>query len=324
MPRSRRPPDVSFFAEETTPTATTARVAGLFAAGSNDDAPPQRLAIEHLHDNPFQPRRVLDPTSIAELASVIKTQGFQGTLVARPHPTTRGAYELAFGHRRREAARQAGLTTLPVSVQQLTNEDMITLAITENIQRSDLTPLEEGDTYRLMIEQLGYTQEQIAQEIGKDRGYVVNRLRAARAPDDVRALVAAKPDTLRAVAYLVKIQDPARRAELIGQLQAGLLTGDDLPAYLPGTRADTEQAVPVPAAPPGAATPPTSGAAPDSGVPPRVANTRLRGVLRTLTTYQASLADREAVSMRELVTLTEIKRLVDDLYERCGPQPIDA
>jgi ParB family chromosome partitioning protein len=302
---------------------TTARVAGLFAAGSSDDTPPQRLPIEHLHDNPFQPRQVLDPAGIAELASVIKTQGFQGTLVARPHPTTRGAYELAFGHRRREAARQAGLTTLPVSVQQLTNEDMITLAITENIQRSDLTPLEEGDTYRLMIEQLGYTQEQIAQEIGKDRGYVVNRLRAARAPDDVRALVAAKPDTLRAVAYLVKIVDPIRRAELISQLQTGMLTGDDLPNFLVGTRAGPHPAVPAPAAPPEEAPPPPA-TVPDSGVSPRVANSRLRGMLRTLAAYQASLAYREAISMREFVTLTEIKRLVDDLYERCSPQSIDA
>ena len=322
MPKQRRPPDVSFFDEAITPAATTARVAGLFAAGSSEDAAPQRLPIERLHDNPFQPRQVLDPGSIAELASVIKTQGFQGTLVARPHPTARDAYELAFGHRRRAAARQAGLTTLPVSVQQLTNEDMITLAITENIQRSDLTPLEEGDTYRLMIEQLGYTQEQIAQEIGKDRGYVVNRLRAARAPDDVRALIAAKPDTLRAVAYLVKIQDPARRAELIGQLQAGMLTGDDLPNFLPGMRARTER-LPA-AAPEDTAAQLTPAAVLDAGLQPRVANTRLRGTLRTLTTYRESLADREALSMREFVTLTEIKRLVDDLYEACSPQPVDA
>ena len=120
-----------------------------------------------------------------------------------------------------------------MSVQRLTDEDMVTLAITENIQRSDLTPLEEGDTYRLMIDQLGYTQEQIAREIGKDRGYVVNRLRVARAPEDIRALVAAKPDTLRAVAYLLKVHDPVRRAEMIAQLRAGMLTGDMLPEFLP-------------------------------------------------------------------------------------------
>ena len=170
MPKSRRLPDVSFFNDEASAATTAVGVANLFAGSTSAEAPPQRIPIPQLQDNPFQPRQVLDPASITELASVIKSQGFQGVLVARPHPRQAGMYELAFGHRRREAARLAGFETLPVIVQPLTNEDMITLAITENIQRSDLSPLEEGDTYRLMIDQLGYTQEQIAHEIRQGSG----------------------------------------------------------------------------------------------------------------------------------------------------------
>jgi ParB family chromosome partitioning protein len=319
MPRQRRAPDVSFFDESATPEPAAARLSQLFAGSTSDEAPPQRIAIAQLQDNPFQPRQGIDPASIAELASVIKTQGFQGTLVARPHPAQPGVYELAFGHRRREAARHAGLTNLPVIVQRLTNEDMITLAITENIQRSDLTPLEEGDTYRLMIDQLGYTQEQIAHEIGKDRGYVVNRLRAARAPEDVRALVAAKPDTLRAVAYLLKVRDPARRAELIAQLRSGMLTGDTLPEFLPEPAVGPAR--PAPTAPrERAGEREAAGSAGEASLQPRVANRKLLGVLRSLTTYRDSLQARESVSMRELITLTDIKRVVDELYELCRPE----
>ncbi len=318
MPKQRRAPDVSFFDEGPLPAPATARISKLFAGGSSEETPPQRLPIPQLLDNPFQPRQAIDPSSIAELAGVIKAQGFQGTLVARPHPSQPEMYELAFGHRRREAARHAGLTSLPVIVQRLTNEDMITLAITENIQRSDLTPLEEGDTYQLMIDQLRYTQEQIAQEIGKDRGYVVNRLRVARAPEDVRALVAAKPDTLRAVAYLLKVHDPARRAELIAQLRSGMLTGETLPAFLPAAPDDPPITQAGSAGRGGAGRAVVSPS--ETGIQPRVANARLRSIFRSLSSYRDTLGSRESISMRELITLTDIKQVVDELYELCRPE----
>src|SRR5687768_15976328 len=100
--------------------------------------------------------------------------------------------------------RTAGPDSLPLALRECTREEMATIAITENIQREDLTPLEDGKIFLLMAEEMGYTHEQIAREIGRKRGYVENRIRVGRAPSDMQALVAAKPDSLRAVANLIK------------------------------------------------------------------------------------------------------------------------
>src|SRR4051794_8006445 len=164
MPRKPAPPDVSFL-------TGPALASPVFARGASDVAPAREIALDLLDDNPFQPRERVDPDQLAQLTEVIGAQGFQGVLVARLHPTQPGRYQLGFGHRRRNAARDAGLRTVPVQVRDLADRDMVEIAITENIQREDLTPLAEGRTYLLMKQQLGYTQEQIAAAIGKTRGY---------------------------------------------------------------------------------------------------------------------------------------------------------
>ncbi len=211
-------------------------LSGIFSASVSDLEQAQSIEIERLQDNPYQPRLTIEEAGLQELAQVIKTQGFQGVLVARPHPDSESKeaprYQLTAGHRRREAARVAGLKTLPVVIKELSNEEMVSLAITENIQREDLTPLEEGKIFLLMSEEMGYTHEQIAREIGKNRGYVENRLRVARAPQDIQELVIAKPDSLRAVSTLIKIKDQFKRTEIISLLINNKLTADDLPGYL--------------------------------------------------------------------------------------------
>ena len=220
-------------------------------AGTPDIRQATNIPVERLLDNPYQPRtgRNIDMEALNELADVIRAQGFQGVLAARPHPDIRGHYQLTAGHRRREAARLAGLTSLPVVVQDLTDEEMVTLAITENIQREDLTPLEEGRIYVLMNEQMKFTLEQIGREVGKKLGYIYNRVRVAKAPPDIQELVEAKPDSLRAVANLIKVEREADRAVIIRQLLAGALTTDDLPVYiqhLDGERDQTEETAPDP------------------------------------------------------------------------------
>jgi ParB family chromosome partitioning protein len=241
--------NVDFLQEEAPETDLSA----VFARSVADTTPISQVAIDHLLDNPYQQRGQMNSARLTELAAVIKEHGFQGVLVARPHPSRRGFYQLAFGHRRRDAARLAGVAVLPVQVRDLSEEEMVELVITENIQRDDLTLLEEGRTFQLMNEMLGYTQEQIARAVGKTRGYVENRLRVARAPGDVQALVAAKPDSLRAVSALIQVTDPDLRAGAIAELQAGRLTADDLPGYLSAARPrpaqDPATAPPEPASP---------------------------------------------------------------------------
>jgi ParB/RepB/Spo0J family partition protein len=191
----------------------------------------QSIPLERLVDNPFQPREeVAIDDELHELAASIKANGFQGVLTARPALDREGYFELAYGHRRREAARLAGLTHLPMSVRELTNKAMAGIAAVENIHRKDLTILELGRLFARMLDE-GYTQEDIAGQIGKDRGYVVNRLRVARAPADVQQLVLEKPDSLRAVSTLVKVDNASMRTAMIEALKQGRVTTDDLPGY---------------------------------------------------------------------------------------------
>jgi ParB family chromosome partitioning protein len=318
------------------------------------------VRIDHLLDNPYQPRLELREEAIAELAQVIKAQGFQGVLIARPHPTARGYYQLTAGHRRREAARRAGLTALPVVVRELTDEEMVTLAVTENIQREDLTPLEEGKIYLMMAEEMGFTHEQIAREVGKKRGYVENRIRVARAPGDVQALVQAKPDSIRAVANLIKVKDPQDRAEIIQQILEGRLTVEDLPGYIEAQAerrarpADGMSATltanatsvngsaqtrhgPQPQlrsqsqlhwqSPPH--TEPQALAAQAAGQGDqedeernraRIGRAKLAAVLRYLNTYREQAAPRNAISDRERASLAQIRALVEELWARYGTQ----
>jgi ParB family chromosome partitioning protein len=192
----------------------------------------RKIALDDLLDNPYQPRFHIREEPLDELAQVIMSQGFQGVLVARPHPAEAGRYQLTAGHRRRDAARRAGLDTLPVVVRDLSDEEMVALTITENIQREDLTPFEEGKLYLLMTEEMDYTHEQLAREIGKKRGYVENRIRVARAPEDVQEMVRARPDTLVAAYYLGRMEDEGERSEIIKQVLAGTLATTDIPHYI--------------------------------------------------------------------------------------------
>src|SRR6476660_6358949 len=134
--------DLGFLQEQ----AARTDLSGMFASSvstESDMQQAQMIKIERLLNNPYQPRLEIHDQGIDELAQVVKAQGFQGVLVGRPDPVNKGFYQLTAGHRRREPARRAGLTSLPVVVRELTYFFLNDLATTENIQREDLTPLEE-------------------------------------------------------------------------------------------------------------------------------------------------------------------------------------
>jgi len=271
----------------------------------------RQIEISHLHDNPYQPRNEMSSERLAELAGVIRSKGFQGVLVARPDPDQPGYYQLTAGHRRRDAAGLAGLDSLPVLVHQIGDGEMVELAITENIQREDLSPLEEGHTYLLMIGELGYTHEQIAQSVGKSRGYVENRIRAARAPQDVQELVRDKPDSLRAIATLVKIKDNALRGEVIWQLRNGKLTVDEIAGYLEeqgGQQHRVAESLHKQGRPAKASDPLV-----EERVMQRVGSGKLAVALRSLLGYRATLAHGRELSERERASLFQLASLMDEL-----------
>lgn len=336
--------------EAISPAALPSRsvLSNLLALHKDDAAPTILAEIDRLHDNPYQPRLKADETNLKELALVIKSQGFQGVLVARPHPEISGHYQITAGHRRREASRQAGLSMLPVVVKELSDEEMAGLAITENIQREDLTPLEEGRIFLLMAEEMDYTHEQIAREIGKNRGYVENRLRVARAPEDIQALVSEKPDSLRAVSNLIKVTDPGRRQEAIELLKAGKLTADDLTSFLagpapaPASAAAAAQLTPTPQTPVQTGPVETGSGEKDAGgkklpvstqklsekgkegeVLPlaleRVAASKLATIMRTLQQFGDNVEQRKALSEVEVDQLRRIDAQIRELLKKYYP-----
>ncbi len=142
------------------------------------------VPIEAILPSPFQPRRLFREEELAELAASIKNRGIlQPLLVREIAPQT---YELVAGERRLKAAQIAGLKEVPVLVKHLSDEEALSVALIENLQREDLNPLEEAEGYRRLIEEFGLTQEEVAQRVGKDRSTIANALRLLRLPEPLK------------------------------------------------------------------------------------------------------------------------------------------
>jgi ParB family chromosome partitioning protein len=138
--------------------------------------------------NPFQPRKAFDEEKLAELAKSVEQHGIIQPLIVRP---TGQGYELVAGERRLRAAKIAGLERVPVVVKSLTDREMMEIALIENLQRQDLNPLEEAEAYKRLMDEYNYTQEQLAERVGKSRSAVANTLRLISLHKDVRNEVAA-------------------------------------------------------------------------------------------------------------------------------------
>jgi ParB family chromosome partitioning protein len=145
------------------------------------------LAPDRIDPNPEQPRLHMDPGKLSELAQSLRQQGVVQPLLVR---RVGSRYQLIAGERRWRAAREAGLAKVPVVVRQAGDRELLELALVENIQREELNPIEEAGAYRRLIAELGYSQEQVAARVGKDRSTVANLLRLLRLPREIRLLVA--------------------------------------------------------------------------------------------------------------------------------------
>jgi ParB family chromosome partitioning protein len=149
-----------------------------------------KAGIEQLYPSPEQPRRKFDDAQLAELAESIRVHGVIAPLVVRPRPAAEGGgYYLIAGERRWRAAQRAGLHDVPVVVQEVDTQQAFERALVDNLQRTDLGPLEEAAAYQRLIDEFTLTQEQVAARIGKDRSTVANSLRLLKLPPAVRQLV---------------------------------------------------------------------------------------------------------------------------------------
>ena len=146
------------------------------------------VAIDMIASSALNPRKDFDEGDLAELAESIRQKGLVQPIVVRPSATSAG-YEIVAGERRWRAAQRAGLHTIPVIVRELNDQETLELAIIENVQRSDLNAIEEASGYFDLMDRFSYTQERLAEVIGKSRSHVANTLRLLKLPDPVRNLV---------------------------------------------------------------------------------------------------------------------------------------
>jgi ParB family chromosome partitioning protein len=161
---------------------------GLDALIEKAEEPTRALPLESLHPNRMQPRTRFTEESIAELAESIRVQGVIQPLVVTPEPD--GSYAIIAGERRWRAARRAGLDSVPVVIRQIADErELLELALVENLQRSDLDPMEEADAFHALHERFALSQEAIAERVGKARTTVANSLRLLKLPEPVRAML---------------------------------------------------------------------------------------------------------------------------------------
>ncbi|NOX60949.1 MAG: ParB/RepB/Spo0J family partition protein [Chloroflexi bacterium] len=145
------------------------------------------LPIDDIAPNPRQPRQVVDAETLAELAASIKEHGLiQPIVVTIAPPEDATPYIIIAGERRWRASKLAGLTEVPAVVKEATPQNMLEIALVENIQRADLNPLEEAAAYHTLIEEFGLTQEQVAERVGKSRVAVTNIVRLLRLPHEVK------------------------------------------------------------------------------------------------------------------------------------------
>lgn len=164
---------------------------GLGALLSSDStldlgAEPSEVDLESIVPGPMQPRTHFDEASLESLADSIRTHGIVQPLLVRRRD---GGYELIAGERRWRAAKLAGITRVPVVVKEVADDNLLEIALIENIQRENLNPIEEAQAYKKLLETVGLTQESLASRVGRDRSYITNYLRLLRLPDDVQQLV---------------------------------------------------------------------------------------------------------------------------------------
>jgi ParB family transcriptional regulator, chromosome partitioning protein len=207
------------------------RPAAVEKQGMNADG---KVPIEFLSPNPKNPRRHFGDADLTDLAQSIREHGVVQPVVARPSPTQAGRYEIIAGERRWRAAQRAGLSEIPIIVRDVNDRTALELAIIENVQRTDLNPVEEALGYQQLIDDHGYTPADLGQVIGKSRSHVANTLRLLKLPDVIRDMLVDGALSAGHARTLVTAEDPAglakrivedglsvRQAEALAQMPAG-------------------------------------------------------------------------------------------------------
>jgi ParB family chromosome partitioning protein len=168
----------------------------------------RQVAIDLLGANPFQPRRTFDETELRELTESVRANGILQPIVVRPDPRSAGRFQIVAGERRWRSAQRAGLHEVPVVIRDFTDDQSLEVAIVENVQRAGLNSIEEALGYQALIDRFRYTQEKLAENVGKSRSHIANTLRLLALPTEVRRLVEEGKLTAGHARALVTAADP--------------------------------------------------------------------------------------------------------------------
>ena len=214
----------------------------IFAENETEDSNSSvMLKISEIEPNRSQPRKDFDENSLSDLAQSISQHGLLQPLLVRPLPI--GGYQIVAGERRYRACRMAGLTEVPVTIRELSDTETMELALIENLQREDLSPIEEALSYKALIDEHGFSQEEVATSVGKSRPAIANSLRILKLPDSVLEYV--KQDKIsaghaRALLMLDNEKDMLELAELIYKKDLSVRQAEKLAKKKPEVEEDTQ------------------------------------------------------------------------------------
>lgn len=198
--------------------ALLASVEAPVTAGETDDrgdpSGVRRLPVVSIIANPKQPRKTFDDDALNQLAASLKRNGVIQPLVVRPVPSS-DCFEIVAGERRWRAAQRAGLLDVPVIVRDLDDSEVMEVALIENIQRSDLNPLEEAQAYRQLMDRHGHTQEKLAEALSKSRSHVANLLRLLNLPEEVQEFLRHGRISMGHARALITAADPVSLAKVV-------------------------------------------------------------------------------------------------------------
>ena len=186
----------------------------------------RHMPIEHLKPSPNNPRKHFAEADLEDLSKSIREKGLLQPIVVRP--LANGDYEIVAGERRWRAAQRAGVHDVPVLIRELSDGEALEIALIENIQRSDLNPLEEARAYGLLLEQFTYTQQQLADSVGKSRSHIANTLRLLNLPEAVRSQIEEGMLTAGHARALVATNSPAELANQIIKLGLSVREAENL------------------------------------------------------------------------------------------------
>jgi ParB family chromosome partitioning protein len=176
---------------------------------------PRTLALTQIYPNAKQPRRHFDTAQLDELAASIREKGVLQPLLVRPHPAMPNAYEIVAGERRWRAAQLAKIHDVPVIVREIKDAEALEFAIIENVQRADLSPMEEAESYQRLVKEFSRTQEELAEGLGKSRAHISNMLRLNSLPDGVKDMLREGSITTGHARAILAAKDPLALAKEI-------------------------------------------------------------------------------------------------------------